>query len=209
MKAQPLVFCIFCILFLLAGITAACSKKTHPAASIADTSNTVASVEKNVVVFPDTFGFGTAVSVAYISIFDIDVRPDGKGLPVGTGIVKEGRIVYQQKCIVCHGKTGREGGLGGKLVSSAADSNKTKTIGNYWPYATTVYDYIQRAMPYNEPGSLTSKEVYDLTAYLLYENGIIDSTFLLTEKTLPLIDMPAKPLFVPDDRNPGIKSGTR
>lgn len=202
MKQHRASFYMLFALVLLAGIIVmSCNKKIHLTTHEAITPDTAADVMHTyTAVYPDTFGFGTFVSNAYIQKFDIDVRPDGKGLPVGSGSVKEGRILYQKKCVLCHGKTGTEGGLGGKLVSSPLDSNRTKTIGSYWPYATTVYDYIYRAMPFNEPGSLTSQEVYDLTAYLLYANAIIDSTFLITEKTLPLIEMPAKKLFVPDDR---------
>lgn len=203
-------FCMLFIIHVFAVLCTGCNKNMSFSKTIpVDTLQSISSGEKKQATQPESFGFGKPVSAEEISTLDIDVRPDGTGLPPGTGLIKEGRALYLQKCMLCHGKTGREGGLGGKLISSALDSNRTKTIGNYWPYATTVYDYIYRAMPYNEPGSLTSKEVYDLTAYLLYENGIIDSTFLITEKSLPLIEMPAKQLFVPDDRNLEIKSGNR
>lgn len=198
MKQRSLLFYMVCIVVLTG-----CNKKAYVSNKTeVDTTSAIPPVNVY-AAFPDTFGFGKPVSAAYIQKFDIDVRPDGKGLPEGIGRVQEGKVLYAEKCILCHGKTGKEGGLGGKLVSSDLDSNKTKTIGNYWPYATTVYDYIYRAMPYNEPGSLSSKEVYHLTAYLLYANGIIDSTFLITEKTLPAIEMPAKKLFVPDNRGGG------
>jgi|GEM_PF-1202707 len=201
MKQLTVSLCLLFVMTISAVLLVACNKNVSASKeNKTDTLQAAITPVEKYVVLPDSFGFGESVSEAYIQKFDIDVRPDGKGLPVGTGRVHEGRVVYQQKCILCHGSTGREGGIGGKLVSSPLDSNKTKTIGNYWPYATTIYDYVYRAMPFNEPGSLTSKEVYDLTAYLLYENGIIDSTFLITEKTLPLIEMPAKKLFVPDDR---------
>lgn len=208
MKQQRLLYFMVCMIALLPAYTG-CNKKAFVSAKTeADTAMVIPPVN-SCVAMPDTFGFGQLVSESYIQKFDIDVRPDGKGLPVGIGRVQEGRTVYLEKCTLCHGKTGKEGGLGGKLVSSDLDSNKTKTIGNYWPYATTVYDYIYRAMPYNEPGSLISSEVYDLTAYLLYANGIIDSTFLVTEKTLPAIEMPAKKLFVPDNRAQEIKLNNR
>lgn len=202
MKQRSLLFYIG---YMVASIVliAGCNKKTYVSNKTHSDTSIIIPPVKTYVVFPDTFGFGKSVSAEYIQKFDIDVRPDGKGLPAGLGRVQEGRVLYAEKCTLCHGKTGKEGGLGGKLVSSDLDSNKTKTIGSYWPYATTVYDYIYRAMPYNEPGSLTSKEVYDLTAYLLYANRIIDSTFLITEKTLPSIEMPAKKLFVPDNRGAG------
>lgn len=140
---------------------------------------------------------------------DTDVRPDGQGLPEGSGTVTHGRLIYQQKCALCHGRTGTEGPyavLVTKTDSSAltpASANSEKTIGNYWPYATTLYDYIQRAMPYTSPGSLTTEEVYSLTAYLLYANAIIDSTQMMNATTLPKVSMPAKDLFVVDDRRDG------
>ncbi len=205
MKQFACPFCMTFIIILSAGLISACSKKIQTSIVAEDISKNTVAIEKKGTAFPDTFGFGQSVSTEYIRKFDIDVRPDGKGLPSGTGTVQAGSMLYLKKCTLCHGTTGKEGGLGGKLVSSGLDSSKIKTIGSYWPYATTVYDYLQRAMPYNEPGSLTSQEVYDLTAYLLYANDIIDSTFLLTEKTLPLIEMPAKKLFVPDNRTGGIQ----
>lgn len=200
MKRLVLPLCLSFVMIAVILLLASCNKKNYALNGSQLDSIVVVPFEKSAAVIPDTFGFGQSVSEEYISTFDIDVRPDGKGLPVGIGRVAEGRVIYKQKCILCHGKTGTEGGLGGKLVYSPFDSTKTKTIGSYWPYTTTIYDYINRAMPYNEPGSLTSAEVYNLTAFLLYANAIIDSTFLITEKTLPLIEMPAKKLFVPDDR---------
>src|SRR5690606_33050469 len=100
------------------------------------------------------------------------------------------------------GKTGKEGTIGGRLVGFS-DTTKARTIGNYWPYATTVYDYINRAMPFNKPGSLTADEVYSLTAFLLNANNIIDSTAVMNPTNLPKVVMPAKDLFVPDDRKGG------
>jgi S-disulfanyl-L-cysteine oxidoreductase SoxD len=148
----------------------------------------------------ERFGFGKAATPEKIAALDIDVRPDGKGLPAGSGTVAEGKQVYAAKCASCHGITGVEGPYN-HLVSG--DTSKAKTIGNYWPYATTVFDYIRRAMPFTAPGSLTNKEVYDLTAFLLHANKLIDSATVINAQTLPKIEMPAKKLFVSDNRKGG------
>lgn len=154
---------------------------------------------------PSSFGFGRLATQAEIDRIDIDVRPDGKGLPQGKGVAAKGKLIFATKCVACHG-AGGIGGPNGSLVHSQVEPTKKraeKTIGNYWPYATTVFDYIRRAMPFNAPGSLTNDEVYHLTAYLLSANQIIDSSFVVTPATLPTIKMPAQPLFVPDDRKGG------
>lgn len=154
---------------------------------------------------PSSFGFGRIATQTEIDRIDIDVRPDGKGLPQGRGLSAKGKLIFATKCAACHG-AGGIGGPNGSLVHSQVETTKKraeKTIGNYWPYATTVFDYIRRAMPFNAPGSLTNEEVYHLTAYLLTANQIIDSSFVVTSTTLPTIKMPAQPLFVPDDRKGG------
>ncbi|WP_460939333.1 c-type cytochrome [Spirosoma humi] len=154
--------------------------------------------------WPASFGLGRPATQADIARLDIDVRPDGKGLPAGEGKSATGKVIFATKCAACHG-VGGIGGPSGSLVSTADTSRKRpeKTIGNYWPYATTVFDYIRRAMPFNAPGSLTNEEVYHLTAYLLRANGIIEETAILNAHTLPNVAMPARNLFVPDDRTGG------
>jgi mono/diheme cytochrome c family protein len=152
--------------------------------------------------WPAHFGFGHAASQREMDSMSIAVRPDGQGLPSGSGDVPAGRVLYAEKCAACHGLTGREGPEQ-RLVGPMGDTTKAKTIGNYWPYATTVFDYIRRAMPKNAPGSLDAHEVYSLTAYLLNANRIIDSTAVMNAVTLPRVAMPAKPYFVPDDRTGG------
>ncbi|MBC8109518.1 MAG: cytochrome c [Verrucomicrobia bacterium] len=149
---------------------------------------------------PTHFGFGRLATEKEITAWDMDVKPDGKGLPDGSGNAKTGRLVYAEKCAFCHGKTGVEG-PSSRLVGT--DTVKTKTIGNYWAYATTLYDYINRAMPFHQPGSLTVDEVYGLTAFLLSENKIIDSTAVMNARTLPKVVMPALKYYVPDDRKGG------
>jgi len=104
-----------------------------------------------------------------------------------------------EKCSACHGVRGKNGPYS-VLVGEMGDTTKAKTIGNYWPYSTTIFDYVRRAMPFNAPGSLTDNEVYSLTAYLLHENRIIDSNLVINSVSLPRIIMPAKKMYVTDDR---------
>jgi cytochrome c len=155
--------------------------------------------------WPASFEIGRPATQAEIAALDIDVRPDGKGLPPGAGNVRSGKIIYMAKCAACHG-TGKEP-VDAKLPapvlmndSAGADYSRLRTIGNYWPYATTVFDYIRRAMPYNAPGTLTDNEVYSLTAYLLYANNIIGEQTVINAGTLPTVSMPAKKLFIPGNR---------
>jgi cytochrome c len=136
---------------------------------------------------PPRFGFGRRATTADITAWDIDISPDGTGLPAGSGTVKTGRSIYAAKCAVCHGLKGE--GPQNRLVATSFTANE-KAIGNYWPYATTIFDYIRRTMPFNAPGSLTNEEVYSLTAFLLQANKIIDSTTVINAKTLPKVVMP-------------------
>lgn len=165
-------------------------------------SSTIHSEEE----WPSTFGFGRVASAKEIDSLDIDVNPAGRGLGKGSGSVLQGKNIYLSKCAICHGKTGVEGPYN-KLVAVFHESDSIqrgeKTIGNYWPYATTLYDYINRAMPYTSPGTLSSDEVYSLTAFLLYRNNIIDSTIVLDARNLPQVIMPAQKLFIDDDRRGG------
>lgn len=148
------------------------------------------------------FGFGRPATPRDIATLNTAITPDGKGLPPGSGTARQGKAIYAVKCAACHGKTGVEGPYT-RLVGPMGDTTHAKTIGNYWPYATTLFDYTRRAMPYYTPGSLTDDEVYSLTAFLLSANRIIDSTTVITAKNLAAISMPAKKLFIPDDRKGG------
>jgi cytochrome c len=157
-----------------------------------------------------SYGLGRPVAPDEIAAWDIDVRPDGLGLPPGSGSVSQGEIIYAQQCASCHGETGTEGPydvLVGRLADDAfpfaRQPGTVKTLGNYWPYATTVFDYINRAMPFNAPGSLAPDEVYGLVAYLLYLNDILPSGTVLSAGNLPSIDMPSRHRFVPDNRRGG------
>ena len=155
------------------------------------------------------YGFGSPATTEEIASWDIDVRPDGKGLPPGRGTAAEGAEIYAVQCAACHGFNG-EGGLNDRLVvhsrdeafpdASDPDSSSHRTVGNYWPYATTLFDYIRRSMPFNLPGSLDDDEVYALTAHLLYLNYIIPEDAEMNAETLPGVEMPAHGKFVLDDR---------
>ena len=163
------------------------------------------SIHKNMDEF---FNFGRTATIEEIKEWDLDVSPDGNGLPEGTGTVEEGEILYTSKCLFCHGVNG-EGGINERLVSRAGEQFpdedvacgfECRTIGNYWPYATTLYDYILRSMPMNAPGSLTNDEVYSISAYLLYLNRIISEDTQLNAENLKNIVMPARDKFINDDR---------
>jgi cytochrome c len=164
---------------------------------------------------PTHFGLGRAATAAELARIDIDVRADGRGLPAGSGTSADGAKVYAARCVACHGPNGegvRQGSLqlGPKLIGrnagDAFDFNEstrkegTKTIGNYWPYATTLFDYVRRAMPQDRPGSLTNDEVYAVTAYLLERNEIIPASATMDARSLPLVEMPSRDRFARDDR---------
>lgn len=150
---------------------------------------------------PDRFDFGVEASEQRVAMWDIDVRPDGVGLPEGSGSVQEGRDIYNIHCIACHGLTGTEG-PNDRLVDSEqwGDVPTTRTVGNYWPYATTLYDYIRKAMPQLTPGILTADEVYAVIAYVLWMNEIVPEDAVMDSETLPAVVMPARDKFVMDDR---------
>lgn len=154
--------------------------------------------------WPKSFGYGKTATKQEIAALDIDVRPDGKGLPPGSGTAALGEVIYTNKCAACHGADGKEI-KGVKLPGPplVTGKGKAKTIGNYWPYATTLFDYVRRAMPYNAPGSLTNDEVYSLSAWLLNANKVIKSGEVMNAQTLPKVVMPAQKLFIADDRKGG------
>lgn len=146
---------------------------------------------------PTIFHLGRPATEEEIAAWDIDITPDGHGLPEGAGSVADGAALYALKCSACHGLKGE----GVKPYSAfVAKESSGKTIGNFWPYATTVFDYVRRAMPFDKPGSLTNNEVYALTAWLLYKNEIISEAFIIDAESLPKITMPNADHFIPDDR---------
>lgn len=160
--------------------------------------------------WPPSFGIGRTATAEEIAAWDIDVMPDGRGLPPGRGTVAQGASLYAVQCAACHGATGLEG-PNDRLVGRnpgddfgfARNPRLRKTVGSYWPYATTLYDYIYRAMPQTAPGSLTPDEVYSLVAFLLYRNNIVAEDVVMDATTLPTIVMPARDRFVRDNRQGG------
>ena len=160
---------------------------------------------------PARFSLGTPATREKLALVDIDANPAGAGLPAGEGTAAQGAPIFAQKCALCHGVKGEGAGPYPKLIGAeprsgfpfGTDSKIPKTIGNYWPYATTVYDYVHRAMPFTAPGSLKPNEVYSLVAYLLAENEVIPRNAVMNAQTLPKVQMPARAHFVPDDRKGG------
>jgi S-disulfanyl-L-cysteine oxidoreductase SoxD len=153
------------------------------------------------------YGFGRAATADDFTRNQYLVGPKGTGLPKGHGTGKEGQVIYMQSCAACHGLRGEGTNDYPALVGgngSLKSDQPLPTIGSYWPYATTVWDYINRAMPYQNPGTLKPDEVYAVTAYLLSMNGIVPENFQLNERTLSTVRMPNRDGFVPDPR-PDVK----
>ena len=149
--------------------------------------------------------FGQPISPADLAPWDISIGPDGVGLPAGSGTPAQGATVFAAKCQACHGEKGA-GGPNDRLVggkgSLAAGQAPVKTVGSYWPYATTLFDYIRRAMPFVDSKSLTSDEIYAVSAYILNLNGIVGSNDVLDAQSLPEVRMPNRDGFIPFPRNP-------
>ncbi|MET0918457.1 MAG: cytochrome c [Burkholderiales bacterium] len=148
--------------------------------------------------------FGKPISNADIAAWDIDIRTtDGKGLPAGSGSVAEGKVVYEAKCLSCHGADGKGGPVFGTMVGgigSFKTTTRVLTPGSMYPYAPILFDYIRRAMPMDHPQSLTTNEVYAVSAYLLNLNGIIPDNAIMDQNTLARVQMPNRNGFIVDDR---------
>jgi cytochrome c len=143
---------------------------------------------------------GRSATPDEIKLWDIDVRPDGKGLPDGSGTVAQGKQVFADNCAACHGDNG-QGGIKDRLVGgqgTLATDKPIKTVGSFWPYATTLFDYIRRAMPYPAPGSLSNDDTYAVVAYILSLNAIIPADGKVDRENLPNIKMPNRDGFIPD-----------
>ncbi len=169
---------------------------------------------------PSYTNVGRAPTKEEIQAWDISVGPDGKGLPPGQGSAKDGAPIFAAKCAVCHGPAGEGAKIGPRLVGGTADLETLTTlrpvrsIGGYWPYATTVWDFINRAMPRGQSGTLTANEVYALTAFILAKSNIIKEDDVLDAMTLPKVQMPNRNGFVPprfadipDEKKRGCKQG--
>jgi S-disulfanyl-L-cysteine oxidoreductase SoxD len=150
------------------------------------------------IVAHEGAGLGRVATEAEVALLNISIRPDGVGLPPGQGTVQEGALIFGPRCANCHGPRGR-GGQGGRLsggVGTLGGEEPIKTVNSYWPYATTLFDYIRRAMPLYEPQSLTDSEVYALVAYILMQDRIIEPTDVMNATTLPQVIMPNRNGFV-------------
>src|SRR5712672_2495431 len=149
---------------------------------------------------------GKPIDPSAIAAWNSDIEPDGAGLPAGSGTSAQGSSIFSAKCALCHGEGGRGGvflGQGAPAAPALVDDKKvvgineaTVTIANYWPYATTLFDYIRRAMPWTQPRSLTNEEVYGLTAYILSLNKLIGANDTMNAQTLPKVRMPNRDGFI-------------
>ncbi len=146
----------------------------------------------------DSPGLGQELTARELAAVDFTIMPDGDGLPAGAGNAVTGRDVYNQNCLACHGENGT-GGVNDVLSGghgSLTGASPQKTIGSYWPYATTIFDYLRRAMPFQMPGSLSNDDIYAVTAYLLFVNDIIDEDTEIDATSLPQVEMPNRDNFV-------------
>ena len=149
------------------------------------------------------YGYGEPATPEQIAGWNIDVRPDGLGLPPGSGTVLDGEPLYDEKCAACHGIFGQGEGRWPKLaggVGALTQERPERTVGSYWPYATTLWDYVRRTMPFFEPQSLTDDEVYAITAYVLHLNDLVTEDFELSRENLPSVQMPNREGFFEDPR---------
>ena len=149
----------------------------------------------------EPIGIGKPISENQIRLWNIDIGPNGEGLPPGSGTVALGEVLYQQQCASCHGDKG-QGGIANRLVGGGAfnTNSPVKTVGSFWPYSTTIFDYTKRAMPHNAPQSLSNDQVYAATAYILFLNKIITKDTVMDAKSLPLVKMPNRDGFIRIER---------
>ena len=158
----------------------------------------------------EKLGIGRLATPQEIAGWDIDIRPDGHGLPAGKGTVKQGETLYVERCAACHGEFGESAGrwpmvAGGQ--GTLAGHDPVKTVGSYWPYPSTVLDYIRRSMPFGNAQSLSNDELYAVTAYVLYLNDVItDTDFELNEKNFGSLKLKNAPNFFDDDRETAEKA---
>jgi mono/diheme cytochrome c family protein len=165
-----------------AALAAACALGLFPSVALAQSPN-----------------LGKVITPEEVAPWDISVSPDGAGLPPGSGTPKQGEAVYASKCLACHGEKGAgkpNDALVGGIGSLAGDKPALKTVGSFWPYATTIFDYVRRAMPYNESKTLTNDELYAVAAYILQLNGIIGENDTMNAQTLPKVRMPNRDGFM-------------
>ncbi len=148
-------------------------------------------------------GLGRQALPEEVAAWDTDIRPDGAGLPAGKGSVKDGETLFLQQCASCHGEFGEAVGRWPVLVGGQGTLKKEapeKTIGSFWPYTSTVFDYIKRAMPYGNARALSDDDVYAITAFLLNMNGVVKDDFVLSKENFPSVKLPNETAFYDDDR---------
>jgi len=194
------------LLFLLA-----CGDAPGPAKAPSEAASSASTVRSTAPTHPAagaSWEIGRAATPEEIAAWDLDVDPTGRSLPPGKGTVPEGQALFQTQCAACHGLNGEGGGngmypalIGAEPKTGFAEDYKIhKTIGNWWPYPTTIFDYVRRAMPQTMPGSLTDPQIYALTAYLLHANGAVPADFVADATSVPQVKMPTKVQFIRDDR---------
>ena len=152
---------------------------------------------------------GKVPTDAEIRGWDIDIAPDGRNLPPGSGTVAQGRAIYAQQCVACHGENGKGGLMRAPLAGGGGTLKTDKplmTVGSYWPYATTLFDYIRRAMPFDRPQSLKPDEVYALTAYLLHLDGVVPANATMDARAVTATKMPNRAAFFTYDNSPDIRA---
>ncbi|WP_137044968.1 c-type cytochrome [Pseudolabrys sp. FHR47] len=158
---------------------------------------------------PHSYNIGTQATPEQIAGWDIDVRPDGQGLPPGKGSVRDGEKVYLERCAACHGEFGESAGRWPQLAQgkgSLATHDPVKTVGSYFPYVASFFDYIRRAMPFGDAQSLSNDELYAVTAFILNLNDIVDDKFVLSKETWSQVKMPNEGGFYDDDRKTAEKA---
>lgn len=171
--------------------------KAVPAASLI--------VALGVPAFADghTHGLGREALPEEIAAWDLDIAPDGRNLPVGSGSVEDGEMIFSDNCAVCHGEFAEGAGNWPKLAGgddSLADVDPLKTVGSYWPYLSTVYDYVRRSMPFGAAQTMTDDDTYAITAYILYSNYLVEDDFVLSNENFMDVEMPNAGGFIVDDR---------
>lgn len=167
---------------------------------IAFTTVAIAQAKKET---PRKYGIGHVATPEQLAGWDIDVRPDGQGAPAGSGSVKDGEKVYMDKCAACHGEFGESAGRWPQLAQgkgTLASHDPVKTVGSYFPYLSSVFDYIRRSMPFGDAQSLENNELFAVTAYVLHLNDIVDDKFVLSKETWGEVKMPNATGFFDDDR---------
>jgi mono/diheme cytochrome c family protein len=158
---------------------------------------------------PRNYSIGHVATPEQLAGWDIDVRPDGQGAPAGSGSVKDGEKVYMDKCAACHGEFGESAGRWPQLAQgkgTLASHDPVKTVGSYFPYLSSVFDYIRRSMPFGDAQSLENNELFAVTAYVLYLNDIVDAKFVLSKETWDEVKMPNAAGFFDDDRETAEKA---